>query len=214
MLKNTHRLKKLLQKTFIILIILLMNFSFSIVLSLLISNSLIMPKLSNDYLYLSIIICAVAISYALLNSLIFYKFYRNKFAQKPPNISVLFKRDFNLIFYLLIKNTSNWPAYKIRFIDFPDIMHLKENGTLFFNTKDNTLIKNGIELLPPSKTLEILFVDMNTVDKSILLNKFNLNIEYKDMYNKKYMLSKELDLSIFSESLNETALDDNFILKI
>ena len=212
--QKTHKLKRILQKLFIVLIILLMNFSFAIVLSLLISNKLIIPKISADYLYLSIIICAVVISYALANSLIFYKFYRHKFAQKPPNISLLFKRNFNSIFYLIIKNTSNWPAYKIRFIDFPDIMHLKENGALFFNTKDNNSIKNGIELLAPSQTLEILFVDMNTVDKSIILNNFNLNIEYKDMYNKRYMLSKELDLSIFSESINDTETDDNFILKI
>lgn len=100
---------------------------------------------------------------------------------------------------MVIENISNVPAYNIRFIDFPDLIHYKNDGKEFINTKELGLINNGIEYMGPSQQYEVFFSIPDALRKDDNENGVKFNIGYFDVEHNEYFLKVDIMFKVLED---------------
>lgn len=161
--------------------------------------------------YTNILIFIVTLVYTVFNTLMFNEMKKTRERQEQPEIIVLFKRyDYNL-FHIILKNISTSPAYKIQFVNMPDIY--AESSSESINVKEKyDILCNVIEYMSPYQTYEaILPINSSTDDTS----KSNLlfDLQYYDNNDKRYTLKINIGLNTLKCLPNESndiakAIDD------
>jgi len=101
------------------------------------------------------------------------------------------------IYYFVIKNIGNGPAKDIKFQIEPDIPYFKDGN---IKLSEIPLFKN-IKYLPPNKEIKFAFgYARNEIEgKKLYEYKFNIKIEYIDIFNKNHLNEYEIDLTKYKD---------------